>query len=1447
MTTQTTAIILLGSGTYTNAAGNTVITYGAGVTNLGYTSGITQTFTNAGTVISTGTAGGAADSGIEISVDAAAGQNNSITNSGLISGYDYGINLLGGANVASPEIITNTGTIIARNPSGGAPSFYYAGVFAGNNDVVTINNSGDISGAEGIDLQTNDTGVQVINNLSGGTIAGTVFEQGHSYAIKVQDLGGGFQGTADIYNAGVVNGYVDIATRFVNITNASTGTFTQHILAFGYGTLTLDAGETTTDGVHFDNLGASANGSTILLGGAGTVGVLTDPGDFTGFGKATIEAGSDWTIGTSTSTLGFSNVATIANFGTVNLAGALTGNTIDMEGSIAGTSTKVEFTGSDTSTPIVDYGANDQIVLDNLPSGSGTSYQDSYNIATGVLTVTEYNAAGASIGSDMITVSAAAGTTLAPNGSFIEVSGPGGPTIVLGSSTLGNAGSIYIDNGESYTLSNTAGVDTVPVTFGLNGTSLALNTLDITGTVSGTNSPYQGTISGFGLNDDIVLGSSVLPSVAAGNSVTLSYAGSLLTVTELNVNGVSIGSTTLDVGTGYSTGSFLALIGTNGVNIETPATVDETPLTFNASGTANFETPTDYTGGLAPGSSIVTGETVIIASGTAIVSVTAPVTNSGTILVSGSSSGFIDRGMLSGGGTIIVAAGGSVTLATDAGAVDFGTATAGAPNMVELDGSPAGFTGTLGGFGANDEIVLGTNVLAAGGAGTSYSDSYDTGTGVLTVTELNAAGSVVGSTSLTVANTGGTLTSGAFVDISGPNGVTIALASSQLGNSGSIVIDNGQQVTLSNTSGVDTIPVTFGANGTSLALNVLDLTGTVSGSTSPYQGAISGFGLNDDILLGPSVLPSVASGDTVTLSYTGSLLTVTELNVNGVSIGSTTLDVGTGYAAGSFVALLGANGVNIVTAQTAEEQNFVFGPLGTGTAYQGDFENPADYEGGLAPGATIVAGETVTVAQPAQANVTTALTNNGLIVLDVYNANMDATAAISGTGTIEVGGGSDLTLANTTGSTTDTIAFAGSGLLDLAGTGTASFTGTITGEDGSDTIEIGASVLPTPTDASAVSLSFDTASGVLSIFDTVAGTVYTETLSFAGPVSNHFAASLSNGNIVITDIPCFAAGTRILTGDGSRNVEDLAVGDEVLSARDGRARRIIWAGRRTVDLARHAMPEKAIPVLIKAGAFGAGLPERDLRVSPDHALFIDGHLIEAKTLVNGATIIRDRAARLVTYHHIELEAHDVVLAEGLAAETYLDSGNRRNFESDAGPLVLHPDFAAASRAGACAALLLDGEIVRRARQRLLDRAVALGFRRTAAVDLVALIDGEVVAPHTDDSGRELMFVLPEGARTVTLLSSAGVPAETSADPGDRRVLGVALTDIALITGGTRVTIDLNGAHDGFHDAEAGQRWTNGKAGIALPAYAGRAVLEVSLAGQAARWLAPVEVRQFANI
>ncbi|WP_167350068.1 Hint domain-containing protein, partial [Methylobacterium platani] len=187
-------------------------------------------------------------------------------------------------------------------------------------------------------------------------------------------------------------------------------------------------------------------------------------------------------------------------------------------------------------------------------------------------------------------------------------------------------------------------------------------------------------------------------------------------------------------------------------------------------------------------------------------------------------------------------------------------------------------------------------------------------------------------------------------------------------------------------------------------------------------------------------------------------------------------------------------------------------------------------------------------------------------------------------------------------------------------------------------------------------------------------------------------------------VVCFASGTLILTPQGERPVEVLQAGDAVVTA-SGETVRIAWVGCRHVDLRRHPQPERAQPIRIAAHAFGRGLPHRDLVVSPGHALFVDGVLIPAGSLVNGTSVAQlDRAE--VVYHHVELPVHDVLVADGMPAESYLDCGHRGTFANHDGPVTLHPDFAAVALnlELACAPVLLHGPVVERVRARLAARA-----------------------------------------------------------------------------------------------------------------------------------------------
>lgn len=152
---------------------------------------------------------------------------------------------------------------------------------------------------------------------------------------------------------------------------------------------------------------------------------------------------------------------------------------------------------------------------------------------------------------------------------------------------------------------------------------------------------------------------------------------------------------------------------------------------------------------------------------------------------------------------------------------------------------------------------------------------------------------------------------------------------------------------------------------------------------------------------------------------------------------------------------------------------------------------------------------------------------------------------------------------------------------------------------------------------------------------------------------------------------CFLAGTRITTPAGDVPVESLKAGDMVLTA-SGAARKVRWVGYTTVS-SRFADPQRAFPVRIAAGALDENLPARDLLVSPDHALLIDGVLIHATALVNGLTVTREAVMPpTFLYYHVELTTHDLLLAEGTPAESFVDNASRMAFDN----WETHPDDAA---------------------------------------------------------------------------------------------------------------------------------------------------------------------------
>jgi hypothetical protein len=208
--------------------------------------------------------------------------------------------------------------------------------------------------------------------------------------------------------------------------------------------------------------------------------------------------------------------------------------------------------------------------------------------------------------------------------------------------------------------------------------------------------------------------------------------------------------------------------------------------------------------------------------------------------------------------------------------------------------------------------------------------------------------------------------------------------------------------------------------------------------------------------------------------------------------------------------------------------------------------------------------------------------------------------------------------------------------------------------------------------------------------DFTAGFTVTELDALQNVVPDNPDLVWDSGFNYLAPIACFAAGTRIRCEHGDIAVERLNVGDLLPALWSGQTRKIQWIGHRHIECLRHPRPHDVWPVLVRASAFAPDMPYRDLLLSPDHAVFTNGVLIPIRHLINGTTIAQ-REVGEITYWHVELESHDVVLAEGLPCETYLDTGNRAAFTNGGAVVQLHASFVTRVwEADGCAKLVVAG-------------------------------------------------------------------------------------------------------------------------------------------------------------
>ena len=212
----------------------------------------------------------------------------------------------------------------------------------------------------------------------------------------------------------------------------------------------------------------------------------------------------------------------------------------------------------------------------------------------------------------------------------------------------------------------------------------------------------------------------------------------------------------------------------------------------------------------------------------------------------------------------------------------------------------------------------------------------------------------------------------------------------------------------------------------------------------------------------------------------------------------------------------------------------------------------------------------------------------------------------------------------------------------------------------------------------------------------------------------------------------FASGTRIRTPRGDVAVDDLRIGDNVVTV-SGESRPIMRIEAQTI-----AQPGREMaPIRVRANAFIDNQPGRDLLLSPGHCIVakvMDEVFLPVSELVNGATVARETPGE-VTYWRVELARHDVILAEGLKVESCLAAA------ADGGP---------ANATERARPIVVKGPVIDAAQQRLITRAEALGWTRRQDMDLHLLVDG--VRCDGDIDGDLARFLFPAAAENVVIAS-----------------------------------------------------------------------------------------------
>ena len=600
------------------------------------------------------------------------------------------------------------------------------------------------------------------------------------------------------------------------------------------------------------------------------------------------------------------------------------------------------------------------------------------------------------------------------------------------------------------------------------------------------------------------------------------------------------------------------------------------------------------------------------------------------------------QGTIASGETIEFAGGGAYLRLDNPDSVAGSVANFDAGETIDLRGvDPASVSRSLGmlqfsGGAFPLAIANGVTLQAVSDGASGAMVTLGTSTGGITLTQ--------GATISGAVSTGITLSNPAYNPVYITGTISVASAAALTGDTGTVwTIFNAGLVA---------------ATGNSSTGIVLDGAGVV---TNQASGTISGAGVGVHLTGGTLVNAgriSGASAVSFSAGYAAALVVDPGASFAGTVDGGNTI----GATAISTLELASAASAGTLSGLGTQFLDFAQTTIDAGARWT------------LAGSNTIASAATLTQLAGSALTITDTLKNDGVIMLDPSTL---IAAGLVGTGSVTIGAGSTLETQGTI-SSGETIEFTGSGgYLRLDNPG--SVAGSVTNFDAGETIDL-RGVDPASVTYSDGQLHFN-------------GGAFP--LALAGSVTPQATGDGANGALVAL---CLRAGTRIATEHGDAPVEQLAVGDRVQVVLGRGCAPVVWIGHRRVDCRRHPRPSAVWPVRIAAGAFGPGRPRRELYLSPDHAIHMLGVLIPVKHLVNGATIAQVELDE-VTYYHVELPRHDVLLAEGLAVESYIDTGGRANFANGGQPVRWFADFSTRTwEAFGCAPLIVTGPRLDEARR-----------------------------------------------------------------------------------------------------------------------------------------------------